>query len=56
MSAQSVDDDAVVEVDDVDDVVVGDDPDESDDVVVEFVVVDDVEVDLLDDPPRLSFL
>jgi len=59
MSAQSLDDDVVDELDEVDDDVVDDDPDESDDVVgelVELVALEDDDVDLLDDPPRLSFL
>ncbi len=59
MSVQSLDDDVVDELDDVDDDAVDVDPDESDDVLdelVELVVLEDDDVDVLDDPPRLSFL
>jgi hypothetical protein len=58
MSAQSLDDDVVDELDDVDDDVVDDDPDESEDVLDELVelVALEEDVDLLDEPPRLSFL
>ena len=58
MPAQPVDVEVVDELDEVDDDEVEDDDDESDVVVVELlgleVGVD--ELDLLDDPPRLSFL
>ena len=58
MPAQSVDVEVVDELDEVDDDEVEDGDDESDVVVVELlgleVGVD--ELDLLDDPPRLSFL
>ena len=55
MSGQSLVDDVVDELVVVDDDEVSDDADESDEVD-ELGVLDVEEVDLLDDPPRLSFL
>lgn len=55
MSGQSLVDDVVDELVEVDDDEVSDDADESDEVD-ELGVLDVEEVDLLDDPPRLSFL
>ena len=55
MSGQSLVDDVVDELVEVDDDEVSDDADESDEVD-ELGVFDVEEVDLLDDPPRLSFL
>ena len=55
MSGQSLVDDVVDELVEVDDDEVSDDADESDEVD-ELGVLDAEEVDLLDDPPRLSFL
>ena len=55
MSGQSLVDDIVDELVEVDDDEVSDDADESDEVD-ELGVLDVEEVDLLDDPPRLSFL
>ena len=58
MPAQSVDVEVVDELDEVDDDEVEGDEDESDVVVVELLElgVEVDELDLLDDPPRLSFL
>ena len=58
MSGQSLVDVVVDELVEVDDDEVSDDADESDesDEVDELGVLDVEEVDLLDDPPRLSFL
>lgn len=55
MPGQSLVDDVVDELIEVDDDEVSDDADESDGVD-ELGVLDVEEVDLLDDPPRLSFL
>ena len=55
MSGQSLVDDVVDELVEVDDDEVSDDADESDEVD-ELGSLDVEEVDLLDDPPRLSFL
>ena len=55
MSGQSLVDDVVDELVEVDDDEVSDDAEESDEVD-ELGVLDVEEVDLLDDPPRLSFL
>ena len=55
MSGQSLVDDVVDELVEVDDDEVSDDADESDEVD-ELGVLDGEEVDLLDDPPRLSCL
>ena len=55
MSGQSLVDGVVEELVEVDDDEVSDDADESDEVD-ELGVLDAEEVDLLDDPPRLSFL
>lgn len=55
MSGQLLVDDVVDELVEVDDDEVSDDADESDEVD-ELGVLDVEEVDLLDDPPRLSFL
>ena len=55
MSGQSLVDDVVDELVEVDDDEVSDDADESDEVD-ELGVLDVEEVGLLDDPPRLSFL
>ena len=55
MSGQSLVDVVVDELVEVDDDEVSDDADESDEVD-ELGVLDVEEVDLLDDPPRLSFL
>ena len=55
ISGQSLVDDVVDELVEVDDDEVSDDADESDEVD-ELGVLDVEEVDLLDDPPRLSFL
>ena len=55
MSGQSLVDDVVEELVEVDDDEVSDDADESDEVDG-LGVLDAEEVDLLDDPPRLSFL
>jgi len=55
ISGQSLVDDVVDELVEVDDDEVSDDADESDEVD-ELGVLDVEGVDLLDDPPRLSFL
>lgn len=55
ISGQSLVDDVVDELVEVDDDEVSDGADESDEVD-ELGVLDVEEVDLLDDPPRLSFL